>query len=342
VTTPTAPRYLLPRFAGDLRFGDMSDAVNRQVPELRRRGVEAIVVLAHSGAPSQQGDGAKAHGQVVDEVRQRSDAVDVVGAGHSHTRIDLRIPNQADDGDKLVVESLSYGTAFDQVDMTLDRATGDVVSKRARIPRTWHAGLRPDPAVERILAGYRERLRPLAERVVGRAAGTLSASDGLGRLAAEAQRAFAKADVALVDAGSFRARIDAGPITYAELFETQAYDHPLVRMQLTGRELAGVLGSEEGRGLFRAGRTDLDPDTSYSVVANVLLTDAGPFRVLREAAARGRELGSQVEALAAYVETLGEPIEPGPVVRVAAATVPYVCRPELVLANRRRSGKSTA
>ena len=30
---------------------DMSDAVNRWVPELRRRGVEAIVVLAHSGAP---------------------------------------------------------------------------------------------------------------------------------------------------------------------------------------------------------------------------------------------------------------------------------------------------
>ncbi len=345
VTTPTAPRYLLPRYAGGFRFGDMSDAVNRQVPELRRRGVEAIVVLAHSGAPSQQGDGANASGQVVDEVRQMSDAVDVVVAGHSHTEIDLRIPNQAGGGHKLVVESLSYGTAFDQVDLSVDRATGDVVSKRARIPRTYHAGLRPDPAVERLLAGYRERLRPLAERVVGRAAGPLSAADGLGRIAAEAQRAFAKADVALVDAGSFRARIDAGPITYAELFETQAYDHPLVRMQVRGAELRALLGTEAGEGLFTAGvsREAVDPAATYSVVANVLLTGAGPFPALRDAAERGRELGSQVEALAAYVEKLPGPIEPGPLVRVqAASSALYVCRPELVLANRRTPGKSNA
>ena len=199
--------------------------------------------------------------------------------------------------------------------------------------------------MERLLAGYRERLRPLAERVVGRAAGPLSAADGLGRIAAEAQRAFAKADVALVDAGSFRARIDAGPITYAELFETQAYDHPLVRMQVRGAELRALLDTEAGEGLFTAGvsRENMDPAATYSVVANVLLTGAGPFPELREAAERGRELGSQVEALAAYVEKLPEPIEPGPLVRVQAASAAlYVCRPELVLANRRTPEKSNA
>ena len=317
VTTPTAPRYLLPRFAGDFRFGDMSDAVNRQVTELRRRGVEAIVVLAHAGAPSQQGGGSRASGQVMDEARQMSDAVDVVVAGHSHTELNLRV------GGKLVVESLSYGTAFDQVDMTVDRATGDVVAKRAVIPRTLHAGLAPDAEVERLLAGYRERLRPLAERVVGEAAGSLSAPTGLGRIAAEAQRRLAKADVGLVDAGSFRARIDAGPITYAELFATQAYDHPLVRMELTGRQLSGVLDAK----LYVAGVQDVDPGATYSVVANVLLTDAGPFPVLRSAARRGRELGSQVEALASYVEGLDAPLRPtrsDPLKAVSGAPS-YVC-----------------
>jgi 5'-nucleotidase len=317
VTTPTAPRYLLPRYAGAFRFGDMSDAVNRQVPELRRRGVEAIVVLAHSGAPSQLGDGSKASGPVIDEVRQMSDAVDVVVAGHSHTELNLRV------GGKLVVESLSYGTAFDQVDMTVDRASGDVVAKRAAILRTLHVGLAPDAAVERLLAGYRERLRPLADRVVGEAAGPLSAATGLGQVAAEAQRAFAKADVGLVDAGSFRARIDAGPITYAELFATQAYDHPLVRMELTGRQLRGVLDG----GLYAAGVRDVDPDATYSVVANVLLTDAGPYPALRAAARRGRELGSQVEALARYVEGLDAPIRPTreEALKPASSAPSYVC-----------------
>ena len=167
VTTPTAPRYLLPRFAGGFRFTDMSDAVNRWVPELRRRGVQAIVVLAHSGAPSQEGDGADAEGPVVEEVRQMSDAVDVVVAGHSHSLMNLRVPNESGSGHKLVVQSLAYASAFDQVDLTVDRASGEVVSKTARIPRTSHRGRRPDPEVEALLAGYRNRLRPLADRVLG-------------------------------------------------------------------------------------------------------------------------------------------------------------------------------
>jgi 5'-nucleotidase len=331
VTTPTAPTYLLPRYADGFRFTDMSDAVNRWVPDLRRRGVEAIVVLAHSGAPSQEGDGRDASGQIVDEVRQMDDAVDVVVAGHSHTLLDLRIPNRPGPGHKLVVESLAYGTAFDQVDIEVDRATGDVVSKAAKVPRTWHAGLRPDPAVAAIVSRYRERLRPLASRVVGSAAAPLSADSGLGRLAAEAQRAFARADLALVDAGSFRARIGAGPITYAELFATQAYDHPLVKMRMTGAELLGILNAGSGPSLYTAGADahSLDRRASYTVVANALLAGAGPFEALRAAAGRGEELGSQVEALAAYVERLREPLEPSrpqSTVSPAASSAPlFLC-----------------
>ena len=163
-------------------------------------------------------------------------------------------------------------------------------------------------------------------------------------MAAEAQRAFAGADLALVDAGSFRARLDAGPITYAELFATQAYDHPLVRMGLARQGAFDHARLEAGAGALQGGAPATSiRERTYSVVANVLLTDAGPFPALREAAARGSELGSQVEALTEYVEKLPEPIEPGPAVRVEAVSAsPYLCRPELVLANRRTSAGSTA
>ena len=47
-----------------------------------------------------------------------------------------------------------------------------------------------------------------------------AARDGsLVALAARAQRRIAKADIAVVNEGNSRASIDAGPITYAELFE---------------------------------------------------------------------------------------------------------------------------
>ena len=50
VTTEDTPFFLLSEFAREYRWLDVSDSVNRWVPELRRRGVEAIVVLAHAGA----------------------------------------------------------------------------------------------------------------------------------------------------------------------------------------------------------------------------------------------------------------------------------------------------
>ena len=51
VTTESTPTFLLRRHAERFRFTDISDAVNRWVPVLRRRGVQAIVVLAHAGGP---------------------------------------------------------------------------------------------------------------------------------------------------------------------------------------------------------------------------------------------------------------------------------------------------
>jgi 5'-nucleotidase len=115
VTTRTTPTFLLERHAARFRFTDISDAVNRWVPELRRRGTEAIVVLAHAGGPTQdQSDAPGFAGEIVDEAREMSPAVDVVVAGHSHSRIHLRVPNTGGPGDKLIVEALSYGVAYDR------------------------------------------------------------------------------------------------------------------------------------------------------------------------------------------------------------------------------------
>ena len=74
-----------------------------------------------------------------------SGAVDVVIAGHSHSLLNLRVPNADGAGDKLVVEALSYGVAYDRVDIAVDRATGEVVDKSGAVPSTHHGDLAPDP-----------------------------------------------------------------------------------------------------------------------------------------------------------------------------------------------------
>ena len=110
-------------------------------------------------------------------------AVDVVIAGHSHSLLNMRV-----DG-KLVVEALSYGVAYDLVDLTVDRASGDVVSASARIPFTDHVGGAPDPGLSELVAARRARVAPLAERRLGDLPAPLTRAGGdLARLAAEAQR----------------------------------------------------------------------------------------------------------------------------------------------------------
>ena len=291
VTTPSTPRFLLKRHAARFRFTDISEAVNRWVPDLRRRGVEAIVVLAHAGGPTQgESDAPNFVGEIVEETREMSSAVDVVVAGHSHSRLDLRVPNIDGPGDKLVIEALSYGVAFDLVNLSIDAGSGHVVAKSGRVAHTGHDEVAPDPALAALVQRYRDELAPIADRVLGRADTALTRSGGeLGRLVAEGERAFARTDAAVVSPGALRADIDAGPITYAELAEALAYDHPLMRFSATGRELRRLAGRE----VFFAGPAELDPEASYSVVASELLVP------------RGRPVGTEVEALDWYLTQPG-------------------------------------
>ena len=305
VTTPSTPRFLLPRHAAGLRFADISDTVDRWTAELRRRGVEAIVVLAHAGAAPGPG-GAGAAGEVVDEVAEMSSAVDVVIAGHSHTELNLRVPNANGAGDKLVVQARSYGIAFDRVDIAVDRATGDVVAKRAEIVSTAHETVTADSALAAHVRSYADRIAPLAERVVGSAERPLTRANGrLGTVAARAQRAFAGADVALVNRGSVRADLPAGPLREAALFAVHPYDFALVRMRLGGAELAALLAADRASGpdaqLHVAGPAGgIDRAAIYTVVANELAASSEDFPALRDAPRSGPPIGSETEALVSH------------------------------------------
>src|ERR687893_3033751 len=82
VTTPETEEIVLADAVAPFDFLDISDSVDRYVPELQAQGVETIVVLAHSGGTQ---SGKTATGEIFTETRQMSDEVDVVVSGHSHS-----------------------------------------------------------------------------------------------------------------------------------------------------------------------------------------------------------------------------------------------------------------
>jgi 2',3'-cyclic-nucleotide 2'-phosphodiesterase (5'-nucleotidase family) len=161
-----------------------------------------------------------------------------------------------------------------------------VVSKTARIPGTEHEGIEADAGVAALVEGYHTRVAPLANQVVGATQAPLTRGGGeLGQLVANAHRAFARTDVAVVKPVSLRADIDAGPVTYAEVAKALAFDHPVVRLRMSGRQVRELIGDEA----YVAGPEQLDPKAEYSVAASELIVSGG------------RAVGTEPQALAWFL-----------------------------------------
>jgi 5'-nucleotidase len=331
VTTLETPRIVTPDAVAPFRYLDISNTVNRYARRLEAQGVESIVVLAHAGGI--QTSAQEATGEIIGETAQMSDAVDVVVAGHTHTMLNNTVEG------KLVVEALSYGTAFDAVNMRVDRKTKDVISASANIVTTYDDAVAPDPVVARLVSDYRTRISPISERVVGTASQDLTRtqdSDGesaLGDLIADAQRDFAGTDLAFMNPGGIRADIASGPVTFGDLFAVQPFDNQVVRMELTGDQIYRLLEQqfEVNRILQVSGLeysydaskpagqritsatvngSPLDRNATYTVAANSFLATGGDgFTVLKEGQNQ-QSLGNDADALEEYISGLAQPFGP--------------------------------
>lgn len=250
-----------PAVVAPLSFSDEIDAVNAQVPALQALGVHAIVVVAHDGGTGQRAyrgptrPGAAGLSQdLAAAVRRLDPDVDVLVTGHTHAFTNARLPN-AGGREVLVVQAWSAGTAFADVDLAVDRASGDVVASTARIVTTFadDPGLVPDPAAARLTASAEARVAPLTRRVITSAARVLSRSPSgagespLGDLVAEAARAAMRADFGLTNPGGIRTDVPAScgappcAVTWNDLFAAQPFSNQVVALTLSGRQLLEVL-----------------------------------------------------------------------------------------------------
>jgi 5'-nucleotidase len=270
--------------------------------------------------------------------------VDVVISGHAHSFTNLYLPN-AGQKPTLVTQAYSSGTAFGDIELTIDRKSHDVVEKSATIVHTFGdagPGLHPAEDVAALVERAKRRVAPLVEKQVGEAARAISrdrnehGESALGNLIADAQRAAVGADVAIMNVGGIRADLDAGPVTWGELFTVQPFANEVVRLELTGEELralfeqqwsdAGTTRMLQVSGLrvtyaperpagsrivsLTVGGAPLDASRTYSVAVNSFLAPGGDgFTVL--ARGRNRTTGPlDLEALTRFVESVGRPLMP--------------------------------
>ncbi len=340
VTTLETPEIIIPDAASDFRFTDISETVNRRAAELEDRGVRAIVVLAHSGALDTDLGGTS--DEIITETRQMDDAVDAVFSGHTHNRLDLRVAG------KPVVQAEQYGTHFGVVDLSVDRASGEVTGSKAKVVSARNE-VRPDPEVADLVEGYARRVAPISDRVLGDAAEritpapTAAGESALGDFVADGQRSLAGADFALVPTGGLRTNITPGPVTYGELFSVQPSGRDLIKMELSGEQVRRALEKQyrpDGRDHLLAvsglrytqdptrplgdrvttltlpDGTEIDPGGDYTVAVNgFLAAGGGEFGVFTEGENR-RIVGTDIDALARHAAELPQPfVAPNPAER---------------------------
>jgi 5'-nucleotidase len=250
LTLTDTPRIVTPSGTAGLEFRDEAETVNALVPELRERGVEAIVVLVHEGGiPSGGYNECGVTGDIVDIVKKLDKAVGVVVSGHTHQAYNCVI-----DG-RVVTSAHRYGTLVTKIDLRLDARSRRLISATAD-----NVIVRTDGPVDAeqtaLIAPYDEFAKPLANRVVGAITADLTrrptraGESVFGDIIADAQLAATRGDedggatISFTNPGGIR--IDLlkkadGAVTFADLFSAQPFRNTLVTLTLTGLQLKRAL-----------------------------------------------------------------------------------------------------
>ena len=262
MTLEGTPSIVSPAGISHVNFSDEADTVNALVPELKKQGIETIIVLLHEGGATSNPLNATTinqcgtlTGALPPIVQAMDDAVDVVVTGHTNWAVNCLI-----DG-KIVTGAASAGRLVTDIDLTVSRATKDVVSAHVEnkiVTRTVDKA----PDLTTLVTKYKTLSAPFANRVIGnitaditRAANPAGES-ALGDVIADSQLAattpanLGNAVIAFMNPGGIRTDLlfgqisggeQPGQVTYGEAFNVQPFGNSLVTMTLTGAQIDTLL-----------------------------------------------------------------------------------------------------
>lgn len=260
------PHSVVPEGVAGLEFGNEDKVANALVPELKKKGIETMILLVHEGGETKSPGLDDCHdfkGSIVGIVEKLDPAYDAVVSGHTHQLYNCKVAGRP------VTSASSFGRVITTIDLEIDPKTKDVLRAEAHNHAVTH-DLPPDPAVQAIVDRAATAAAPIENRVIGKITDTLSggARNGqestLGRVVADAElevtKKTAKAQVAIVNAAGIRADIlfpksgdekEDGLVTYGEAFAAQPFGNRLLTLTVTGEELAKTLERElRGAGVY--------------------------------------------------------------------------------------------
>ncbi len=283
-------------------FLDEAETANALVPELKKKGVEAIVVLLHEGVQQNPPPGdINACNDVSGPVLAIHDAldpeIDAMITGHTHQPYNCTLTDP-DGMPRLVTSAYSFGRVVTEMNLVLDKRTKDV--RRDLSSAANHAviqsELAPDPAITKVI----DKWLPLFEEVGNDPVGTITADivrggtppgsdrgveSSAGNLVADAQLAATKdrygAQIAFMNPGGVRSDLryasssageGDGVVTFGEALTFQPFNNSIFSFEMTGSQIVDVLEEQcqpagSSRAFLHLGVSDgLTYDLAKSIV----------------------------------------------------------------------------
>ncbi|WP_114723799.1 bifunctional UDP-sugar hydrolase/5'-nucleotidase [Rhodococcus sp. AG1013] len=295
-----------------LQFGDEIDAIDRTADSLDFLGVHAIVVLLHRG--DEQATGGPNACDVGDSpardiATRATPKVDAIFTADSHTQYNCTVDDPAGNP-RPMMQAASHGRIVSVVDMSLDRATGEVDREQTQaFNQIVTHDITPDPRVAELVDRASTQSGEVAQRPVGAVTADITREPGtggespLGDLIADAQLEAARgrgAQIALTNPGGVRADLLAGDddtVTFGDAYQVQPFANSLQVRTLTGAQLKQVLEQQ------------FQPRDDGSVLELIL----APSATLTYRIDRGSPIGSRI----ADICLDGGPVDPDGLYRVA-------------------------
>jgi 2',3'-cyclic-nucleotide 2'-phosphodiesterase (5'-nucleotidase family) len=221
-------------------------------------------------------------------------AVSVLVSGHSHSVVDTRV------GNALVIQASSFGRAFSDIHLLLDRKNRTIAATWGSVVPVWEnqppkttdpsaPAVPQDPKVAAIVNAAVTATNPITQRVINTASAdipsqreggaTPAGESPAGDLIADSQRVFAHTDLAFVNTGSIRAGLTAGEVTYGDLFTMQPFQDDYVdTFTLTGAQVWALLAQQLAPGTGGIMQVSgLKFSYSGTTITSVTLTDGTPI-----------------------------------------------------------------
>lgn len=259
VVTTEIPNLVLAQYHQDYNFTDPAEAIADSSKELKKLGVEAIVVLGHT--PSVQGTGDTASGEtatIINKVNQLypDNSVDAYFSGHNHVYTNAIVDNTR------VVQSTSQGKGYINLTGNYDTDTDDFTDiPNAEVkPVNPTQGVEVDSDVKTIVDDASTRVKAVTENKIGTAATNTDITreanpfgeSAVGNLITDGQVYMAKkagqdVDFALTNNGGIRADLKVEPdgtITWGAAQAVQPFGNIMQVVEMTGAQIRAALNQQ--------------------------------------------------------------------------------------------------